>query len=44
MTNPSEEVCGETWDHDLRVIDSRDGSTTYECRECGAEVIEDHDD
>lgn len=36
----AEEVCGESYDHDLRVIDERDGTVTYECRNCGAEIIE----
>lgn len=35
-----EEVCGESFDHDLRLIDERDGWRTYECRVCGAEVSE----
>ena len=34
------DVCGETFDHNLRVIDERDGWVTYECRTCGAEVVE----
>ncbi len=35
----TEPVCGESYDHDLRLIDERDGSATYECRDCGAEVL-----
>ena len=35
-----EDICGETYDHDLRLVDERDGIATYECRRCGAEVIE----
>jgi predicted RNA-binding Zn-ribbon protein involved in translation (DUF1610 family) len=34
-------VCGESYEHDLMEIDARDGLTTYECRECGAEIITD---
>lgn len=33
-------ICGESYDHTLRLIDERDGCRTYECAECGAEVIE----
>ena len=36
-----EDVCGETYDHDLRLIEDRDGMRTYECRECGAEIVVD---
>lgn len=32
----AEEVCGETFDHDLREI----SAGTYECRRCGAEIFE----
>jgi hypothetical protein len=35
-----DEVCGETYDHDLTLIDERDGEATYECRVCGAEIAE----
>lgn len=31
-----EEICGETFDHDLREF----GEGTYECRRCGAEIFE----
>lgn len=34
------DVCGFTYDHDLRLIGERDGWFTYECRECGAEIFE----
>jgi predicted SprT family Zn-dependent metalloprotease len=34
------DVCGETYDHKLRLIDKQDGVSTYECRECGAEIFE----
>lgn len=33
-----DEVCGETYDHDLTLIDERDGEATYECQVCGAEI------
>ncbi len=42
-TDEDELVCGESYDHDLRLIDERDGWRTSECRECGAEIIEDED-
>jgi hypothetical protein len=32
--------CGYSVEHDLREIDSRDGLTTLECRNCGAELTE----
>jgi hypothetical protein len=38
------EVCGESFDHDLRLIDEPDGYATYECRTCGAEVFTEPDD
>lgn len=37
------EVCGETYDHDLMLIGSADGISSYECRTCGAEVVDDED-
>jgi hypothetical protein len=40
----NEPVCGESYYHDLRLIDQRDGHATYECRECGAEVFTEPDD
>lgn len=45
-TDDSDEpVCGESYDHTLREIYSRDGITAYECTECGAEVTsEDEED
>lgn len=39
-----EPICGETYDHALRLIDERDGYVTYECTECGAEVYTEMDD
>lgn len=38
-----EEVCGETYDHDLMLVDERDGEAAYECRVCGAEVTDESD-
>ena len=38
------EVCGESYDHDLRLIDERDGFATYACRECGAEIFTEPDE
>lgn len=35
-----DEVCGVSFDHDLREIASADGCTSYECRFCGAEIYE----
>lgn len=32
--------CGEVVDHDLRLIDDRDGARSYECKRCGAEIVE----
>lgn len=40
----TEPACGESYDHDLRLIDGREGYATYECRECGAEVATEPDD
>jgi hypothetical protein len=39
-----EEVCGVSYDHRLKLIDERDGSRSYECEECGAEVLEDDEE
>jgi hypothetical protein len=39
--HPSEEICGLTWDHDLRVTGHSDGITVYVCDKCGAEIFED---
>lgn len=41
-----ENGCGYSYDHDLRLIDTRDGISSYECRECGAEIVDppDHDE
>ncbi len=44
MADDTEPVCGESNDHDVRLIDERDGYATYECRECGAEVVTEPDD
>jgi hypothetical protein len=40
MHRHDEEICGEAYDHQLRVIGSRDGLTTYECLRCGAEIVD----
>lgn len=37
-------VCGESFDHDLRLISEGDGQRTYECQNCGAELWEEDDD
>lgn len=42
-----EEICGVSYDHDLALVDERDGWRSYECRRCGAEIeeqIEDFED
>ena len=39
-----DEVCGESFDHDLREIDHRDGLRNLECRLCGAEIFEEDED
>jgi hypothetical protein len=36
----NEMVCGEGFDHDLSLVDERDGLATLECRTCGAELIQ----
>jgi hypothetical protein len=41
MPSDDEEICGESYDHDLSLISERDGCRTYECRRCGAEIWED---
>ena len=38
------EFCGVTYDHDLVIVDERDGEVTYECRRCGAEITEQADE
>lgn len=43
MSDDSDDICGETFDHDLRLIDERDGDRSYECRVCGAEIYESDD-
>jgi hypothetical protein len=46
MAEPRDDdfICGESYDHTLKLIDERDGYATYECTECGAEVIDKPDD
>lgn len=39
-----EEVCGEAFDHDLRILHDSDDGRVYECRRCGAEIWEDFED
>lgn len=34
-----DEVCGETYEHDLDEIGRRDGVLTEICKRCGAEVV-----
>jgi len=36
-----DEGCGISYDHTLRLIGEKDGIQTFECEECGAEVVED---
>jgi hypothetical protein len=44
VSEGNEEVCGESYDHDLRIVDERDGIVAYECRNCGAEIAAEPDD
>lgn len=39
-----EPVCGESYDHTLKLVGERDGWSTYECTECGAEITEGPED
>lgn len=41
MTENYDEICGESYDHDLTVLSDEDGILVEECRECGAEIITD---
>jgi len=36
-----EDICGHSFDHDLIIVDERDGILVYHCRRCGAEIHED---
>jgi hypothetical protein len=36
-----DEVCGETYDHDLETTYEGEDGRTYVCRRCGAEIWED---
>jgi hypothetical protein len=38
MSTP-DRVCGETYDHDLWLVDVRDGVRIEECSECSALII-----
>ncbi len=40
MPEDNEMICGESYDHTLKLIDERDGTASYECTECGAEVFD----
>lgn len=40
VTTDTEDICGETYDHDLNLMSERDSMRVYECRKCGAEIIE----
>lgn len=40
----TQEGCGYSYDHDLKLIDTRAGISTYECRECCAEVVDDDEE
>jgi hypothetical protein len=39
MSDGREDVCGDSYDHDLDLIDERDGYCSYVCRTCGAEIL-----
>lgn len=39
-----DDVCGETIDHDAVLRDDRDGIKVYDCRRCGAEIIEEDEE
>jgi rubrerythrin len=40
----AEDICGETYDHTLNLLSEADGMRVYECRECGAEIIEEDEE
>lgn len=44
MTSDTDWVCGESYDHDLRLVSEGGGMRTYECDNCGAELWEEDDD
>lgn len=44
VTNEDDWVCGESYDHDLRLVGESGGQRTYECGNCGAEIWEEDDD
>lgn len=44
MTAFGDGDCGESYDHDLRLVSFVEGSRCWECRECGAEICEDEED
>jgi len=37
---PDEEICGWSYDHDLVLVHEDPGLTQWECRRCGAEIVE----
>ena len=43
MTEETEDVCGETFDHDVVVTYDEPDGMMWECRRCGAEVWEDYE-
>lgn len=43
-TPDDEPACGVSYDHTLKLIDERDGSRTYECTECGAEIYDEDEE
>ncbi len=44
MNDEDEDICGYTFDHDLELRSEQDGVRIYECRRCGAEIIEDDEE
>lgn len=40
MPNETEDICGETIEHDLINRGRGVGATLYECRRCGTVIIE----
>lgn len=39
-----EDVCGESFDHELELVGESGGMRTFECRNCGAELWEEDDE
>lgn len=45
MTDENEEICGESFDHDLeRQSDPEDEIQVFWCNNCGAEIFEESED